>query len=221
RLPTVALSPAKLGKGTFMERTQETKFRSPREMLDALAAVRDNARVRAHLLSLDARRRWQDHDSRLGNLETKIQQEGDRVTETASKKVRELTESMREFVREHQSTNELGAPIEQLMQSAKTCSPNDPLNQPARIMWEANCGVVPVVNEAQEVLGMLTDRDICMAAYTRGEPLSAISVQSAMSPQVACVSPKDSVQSVLRLMRERQIRRVPVVQDGRFVGIIA
>jgi CBS domain-containing protein len=108
------------------------------------------------------------------------------------------------------------------MKSAKTCTPNSTLNEAARIMWDANCGAVPVVDDAGTLLGMVTDRDVCMAAYTRGQALSSINVESAMSRQLATTSPKASVLSVMQLMRARQIRRVPVVGDSaRFVGIIA
>jgi CBS domain-containing protein len=45
-------------------------------------------------------------------------------------------------------------------------------------MWERDCGVVPVVDASGQLVGMLTDRDVCMAAYTRGQPLAAMSVRS-------------------------------------------
>ena len=62
-----------------------------------------------------------------------------------------------------------------------TCSVSDRLNRAAQLMWESDCGCIPIVEEHGMLVGMLTDRDICMAAYTSGKPLSEISVTSAMS----------------------------------------
>ena len=51
-----------------------------------------------------------------------------------------------------------------------TCQSEDTLNCAAQIMWERDCGVVPILDQGSRVIGMLTDRDICMAAYTQGRP---------------------------------------------------
>lgn len=56
----------------------------------------------------------------------------------------------------------------------ETCRLDDTLDRPAAIMWERDCGVVPVVDDESRIVGMLTDRDICMAAYTQGRPLPEI-----------------------------------------------
>lgn len=112
-------------------------------------------------------------------------------------------------------------PASTLMQAARVCAPDDLLNEPAKLMWESDFGAVPVVNQAGAPLGMITDRDICMAAFARGLPLTAIRVASAMSQPLIAVSPDDSLQVVVELMRERQIRRVAVVSHGSVVGVIA
>lgn len=107
------------------------------------------------------------------------------------------------------------------MRPAQSCRPSDPLNEAARLMWELDCGAVPVVNEAGKLVGIITDRDICMAAYTRGQPLSALSVQSAMAADVATATPTDPLETIARLMRQRQIRRVPIVDHGHLVGMVS
>ena len=71
------------------------------------------------------------------------------------------------------------------------------------------------------VVAMITDRDICMAAYTRGQTLGTLSVKSAMAADVATASVDDTLQSITALMRQRQIRRVPVIDDGCVVGIVS
>jgi CBS domain-containing protein len=61
-----------------------------------------------------------------------------------------------------------------MTKNVKTCRPSDLLNAAARIMWEEDCGCVPVVGDDNQLVGMLTDRDICMATYTRNQPPGSI-----------------------------------------------
>jgi CBS domain-containing protein len=103
-----------------------------------------------------------------------------------------------------------------------TCSEHDSANQAARLMWEHDVGALPVVDEHGRLCGMITDRDICMAAYTQGKPLAGITVGSAMSHDVACVGPRDDASRVEALMRHHQVRRVPVVDESMHpLGIIS
>ena len=97
-------------------------------------------------------------------------------------------------------------------------------NDGARVMWECDCGIVPVVdsNEAKRLVGVITDRDICMAAYTQGKALCEIPVRSAMSTEVLTCSPEDPVSIAEDRMRSAQIRRLPVSDAaGRLVGMIS
>jgi CBS domain-containing protein len=92
----------------------------------------------------------------------------------------------------------------------------------ARLMWEFDCGIVPIVNDDGRLAGVITDRDVCMAAYTQGQPLSAIAVTSAMAKEVVACHSGDAVESAERLMRDHQIHRVPVLdQEERPVGIVS
>jgi CBS domain-containing protein len=102
------------------------------------------------------------------------------------------------------------------------CSPADSLNAAARVMWENDCGCVPVVDSGGRAIGMITDRDVCMAAYTTGRLLAAVSVAEAMSRHVFTCVAADSVDTVQAIMRAHQIHRVPVVDDaGCVVGIVS
>jgi signal-transduction protein with cAMP-binding, CBS, and nucleotidyltransferase domain len=197
-----------------------SQLRSKKEVIDALTAARDSARVHLHLMSLDARERWRDLESRIDTLQSKVEREGERVGEAASKKVRELTRSVSQFLTENGGTAELWISAAQLMKPARSCQPSDTLNEAARLMWEFDCGAVPVVNHAGRLVGMITDRDICMAAYTTGQALAALSVESAMSSDVATAAPHDSVGSIASSMRLKQVRRIPVVDEGKLVGIV-
>jgi len=104
----------------------------------------------------------------------------------------------------------------------KSCGTNDNLQRAAQIMWETDCGVVPVVDGDGRVAGMITDRDICMAAYTQGQPLWQIPVSNAMAKQVHGVRENDQLEAVETLMQRVRVRRVPVLDgDGRLKGILS
>ena len=109
-----------------------------------------------------------------------------------------------------------------MSQGVRTCSPDDSLNHVARILWEADCGAVPVTDAEGRLLGIITDRDVCMASYTRGQPLWACSVSSVMSTPVHHCAPDDSAEHVAEIMRAHQVRRVPVAApDGRLLGMVS
>jgi len=104
----------------------------------------------------------------------------------------------------------------------KTCQPNDNLDAAARIMWEADCGAVPIVDNDGRVIGLVTDRDICMAAYTQGQPLRSIPLTVAMAKNVLTCRADDDVGAAESIMREARVRRLPVVDhDDRLVGMLS
>lgn len=113
--------------------------------------------------------------------------------------------------------------IEDLMhQPAITCHREDDLQHAAGLMWDHDCGALPVVDRDGRLLGVITDRDICMAAYTQGRALNALQVEQAMSKQVVACQRTDSVDEAERLMSQHQIRRLPVVEgDRKVVGIVS
>ena len=113
--------------------------------------------------------------------------------------------------------------VEQVMtRQVKTVGPSDRLERAARIMWEHDCGCVPVVDQGGRALAMLTDRDICMAAYTQGRTLAEIPVASAMSRHLFGCAPTDELAVAQRVMHEHQVRRLPVLGfEGQLVGIVS
>jgi CBS domain-containing protein len=115
--------------------------------------------------------------------------------------------------------------IDQLMtKEVATCGPDDALNQAARIMWERDCGFVPIVEsaESRRVVGVVTDRDTCMAAYTRGQPLPEIRVGDVMSTRIRTCKPADDLAAAEETMREAQVHRLPVVDDAdQLLGVIS
>lgn len=113
--------------------------------------------------------------------------------------------------------------VEQVMnRDVKTCRPQDSLNQAAQMMWDERCGAVPVVDAQSKPIGFLTDRDICMAAYTQGKPLVALQVEGAMARKVVCCRAEDDLDSAAQLMRQNRTRRLPVVdREGVLVGLLS
>ena len=106
----------------------------------------------------------------------------------------------------------------------KWCVSSDTAQQAATIMRDENAGIVPVVEDAQDrrLAGIVTDRDLCMTVVAAGRDPRSVTVAECMTPKVVSCSPDDAVEKVTELMRENQIRRVPVVNEGGALqGIVA
>jgi len=101
-----------------------------------------------------------------------------------------------------------------------TCSTDDFLNEASRQMWENDCGFVAVAEDG-EMHGVLTDRDICMAAYTRGVPLAEIPINAVMNEESVTCTPDDDIARVHELMRKYVVRRIPVVNGRQIVGVVS
>jgi CBS domain-containing protein len=114
--------------------------------------------------------------------------------------------------------------VEKLMTSSVACChPDDSLDHAAEFMWHRDCGALPVCESAdsRKVVGMVTDRDICMHAHFQQRPLSELQIRGAMSQGVRSCKATDSIVAVEQIMREAGVRRLPVVDDGGdLVGII-
>jgi CBS domain-containing protein len=97
------------------------------------------------------------------------------------------------------------------------------LSEAARLMWDCDCGSLPVKEDGSErVVGMITDRDICMATWSRNRAPSTIGIAEVMAGDLHFVTPDDRVSTAENLMRSKQIRRVPVLDDDRqLVGILS
>ncbi len=103
-----------------------------------------------------------------------------------------------------------------------SCRPEDTLAQAARLMWEHDCGIVPVTDGLGVLCGVVTDRDACMAAWTRGQRLTDITVQSAMATKVVSCRPEDTLAAAEQALAGSRVRRLPVVDEaGRLLGILS
>jgi CBS domain-containing protein len=102
-----------------------------------------------------------------------------------------------------------------------TVGPQDNLQQVAVLMLKCDCGSIPVV-ENDKVVGIITDRDIVVRVIAKGKNPLNTRVSEAMSDNIHTVRENDSLDRVMSIMSEHQIRRVPVVDDqDRLVGIVA
>ena len=102
------------------------------------------------------------------------------------------------------------------------CSPNTDLATVASLMWDNDRGVVPALDDSGKVVGMITDRDICIAVATKRRLASDISVSEAMSRVVYACQPDDNVKDALRIMQHCNVMRLPVINDkGTLQGVLS
>jgi CBS domain-containing protein len=102
-----------------------------------------------------------------------------------------------------------------------TCGEHESMNVAAQRMWEHDIGALPVTNAVGRTVGVITDRDIAMAAYTQGKPLHQMTVSSAMSKALFAVRPTEPLLVAETIMQRHQVRRVPVIDDAeRPVGVL-
>lgn len=100
-----------------------------------------------------------------------------------------------------------------------TLRPGSTLGEAATLMKQEDCGSLPVLEEGK-LVGIVTDRDIVVRAIAGGKDPKSCTVAEIMSADPITVEPETTVDEAQRIMSERQVRRLPVVEDGRLVGIV-
>jgi len=111
--------------------------------------------------------------------------------------------------------------VKDLMTSQPTVvRPEDMLSQAATLMKQQDCGAIPVVSKDGKLVGIVTDRDIVIRAVAAGKDPRATPVSAVMSADPVTLSPDASADDAEKLMADRQVRRLPVVAEGRLVGLI-
>jgi CBS domain-containing protein len=102
------------------------------------------------------------------------------------------------------------------------CPVNGSLADAAQVMWEGDCGAVPVVDESGKVVGMVSDRDFTLAALTKDRAPRFVEVREVMTGRVYTCSAEEDVRTALRTMGERRVRRLPVIdEEGNLKGILS
>jgi len=99
------------------------------------------------------------------------------------------------------------------------CSINDVVRYAAEMMRECDCGAIPVVDsrDNMRLVGIITDRDIAIRAVANGLDSSSTKVGECMSNEISFVLPDSTIHEVEQIMENRQVRRVPVVDENRRV----
>lgn len=109
-----------------------------------------------------------------------------------------------------------------MTRTPRACRSDDTLAHAAGILWDQDCGAVPVVDGEGQAIGIVTDRDCCMAALTRGRRLEEMSVGSAMAKTLFTVRADAKVGDALSAMQRHRVRRLPVVDaSGGLCGIVS
>jgi CBS domain-containing protein len=111
-----------------------------------------------------------------------------------------------------------------MTQAVQICRPEDTLEDVAQLLWDHDCGCLPVVsgNGAMRVVGLITDRDVCMCALFHKKPLADLDASEAMSKQVFACRPSNAVSVAEKLMGGARIRRLPVLdEEDRLVGMLS
>ena len=104
----------------------------------------------------------------------------------------------------------------------QTCAPGTNLAAVATMMWDSDCGALPVVDHDGKVVGVITDRDICIAVATKGRPAAEITVWETTTGKAYSIRPDQDVKEALHLMEKEKVRRLPVVdEDGTVLGMLS
>ncbi len=100
-----------------------------------------------------------------------------------------------------------------------SCVPEDVLAQAATLMRQEDCGSIPVVRDGS-LVGIVTDRDIVVRGIAAGKDPRTAPVSEVMSADPITIGPDADAAEAAKVMAERQVRRLPVVEDGRLIGLI-
>ncbi|MGH9237302.1 MAG: CBS domain-containing protein [Vicinamibacterales bacterium] len=102
------------------------------------------------------------------------------------------------------------------------CTPSTNLAVAAKLMLDADCGILPVVDDESKLVGVVTDRDMYIALATRNRLASQVTVGEVARTNVFTCAPDDDVESALRTMQQHRVRRLPVAGfGGAVVGIVS
>lgn len=102
-----------------------------------------------------------------------------------------------------------------------TVNESQTVKEAAALMSQYNIGAIPVVNSSGQITGMITDRDITLRTTAQGESASTPVSQTMTAQQIVQGTPDMDVHEAAQLMAQQQIRRLPVVENGQVVGMVA
>jgi CBS domain-containing protein len=109
-----------------------------------------------------------------------------------------------------------------MTKTAVSCRPETNLAAAGALMWDNDCGALPVVSDGRKVTGILTDRDICIALATRDRLSSQLTAGEVATKRAIVCKPEDEIHAAITTMHDEKIRRLPVVNDeGGLEGIVS
>ncbi len=109
-----------------------------------------------------------------------------------------------------------------MTRSVGVCRENDSLAKAVEVMWQKDCGFVPVVDKKSKLVGTITDRDVAVSVFLQNKPASEIKASDVINGKVVTCSSKDKIEKVLKTMKKHQIKRLPVIgKNDKLEGIIS
>lgn len=109
-----------------------------------------------------------------------------------------------------------------MTKTVEVCGENEALSKACEIMWQKDCGVIPVVDKKSKLVGIITDRDIMIAAFLNDKTVAEIKCNEIITKKIISCSAADAVEDALKLMKKYQIKRLPVVDEKeKLEGIIS
>jgi CBS domain-containing protein len=115
----------------------------------------------------------------------------------------------------------MGTSIKEIMtRDVRACEPNATVADAAKVMAQGDVGPVPIVQDGR-LVGIVTDRDIVVRVVAEGRDANVTTVKEIASTDLVTVAPGDDLDVALNLLAQRQVRRLPVVEGERLVGIVA
>jgi CBS domain-containing protein len=105
--------------------------------------------------------------------------------------------------------------------SPQTVRSDNSAAEAAKMMKDADAGMIPVLEDGGKLLGTITDRDIVMRIVAEGKDPHSTTAGEIASTEPVTITPEQALDEALHLMARHQVRRLPVVEDGRLVGVIA
>lgn len=100
------------------------------------------------------------------------------------------------------------------------CMPEDSLIKAAEMMKQHRVGAIPVCHDNKEIIGMVTDRDLVLRGYALDKP-GTTKIKEVMTDHLITAEQNTNVQEASSIMAEHQIRRLPIVENKKIVGIVA
>lgn len=109
-----------------------------------------------------------------------------------------------------------------MMRTPAFCNEGSNAGEAVEMMWKRNCGLLPIMDAKNKVVGVVTDRDLCIALGTRGIPAGQLTIAAVADGRVFSCSPEDEIHLALAKMSRNKVRRLVVLEkNGQLAGIVS